>query len=589
MLNTKYQKNSAGISLIEVVVVSALILIIFGGLFASFDFSLKLIAESRAKLSAISLANERMEYFRSLPYNDVGTLFDIPPGIIPQNSTTTLNGIEFSERVKIDYVDDPGDGLMTATTTDSNNISSDYKRIRLEYKWNFSNQTGEIFMISYIVPPSIETDIGGGTVRINVFGPDVLPLQGASVRIVNNLLSPSIDTVRISDVSGVVLFSGAPAGSEYEVTVTGPIGGNQYSTTGTVLPSVVNQPSSPPFSVVEAGISTLNYQIGALSDLAIVLNSSMSEGEFLDDFSILVTASSSDVEVSAGTLTLENTLGVYDNSGFAYLGPITPVTIDRWSTLRIAGDRPANTDYRLRFYTSPSVAVYTLVPDSELPGNSAGFSGTIVDISAMDSSFPSVYLGITLTTSDTAVAPVIDEVAVYYRESAIPLSSYAFSVRGNKVLGTMNDSSPVYKFASTTTSNGSGEVSFPDLEFDNYTFTFPGRNITSLCRAYPIVQTAGVDGEAEFLLGGAAADYLRAVVRDSSGRPVPGASVRLRRAGFAYDETRSTDTCGNAYFGTGLTTDPDYTLDITATGYTSISLTNIFLGGGLVDDYVLTP
>jgi len=587
MLNTKYQKNIAGISLIEVVVVSALILIIFGGLFASFDFSLKLIAESRAKLSAISLANDRMEYFRSLPYNSVGTVLGIPPGIIPQNSTTTLNGIQFIERVLVEYVDDEADGLLTATTTDSNGISSDYKRIKLEYKWSFANQVGEIFMVSNIVPPSIETNIGGGTVRVNIFGPDSLPLSGASVRLYNTTPGIAIDVTKYSDVSGVVLFSGALAGSLYEVSVTGNIAGKQYSTTGTVQPNVVDQPASPPFSVVESGISTVNYQIGALSDLDVVLNSGIAEANFLDDFSSLAAASSSDVVVGSGQLTLESTAGVYDSSGFAFLGPITPVPLDSWRTLRVVGTKPTNTNYILRFYTSPSVGVYTLISDSDLPGNSAGFGDSLVDISTMNSSLSSVYLGIEMSTSNSSVTPTIDEVAVYYRTSTTPLSSYTFNIRGNKIIGLMNDNSSVYKFISTTTSNGSGEVSFPDLEFDNYTFTFPGRNITSLCRAYPIVQTAGIDGEAEFLLGGTATDYLRAVVRDDMGRPVPGASVRLSRSGF--NQTVFTDTCGNAYFGSGLTTDPDYTLNITATGYTSISLTNISLGGGLVGDYVLTP
>ena len=74
--------------------------------------SLELIANSRANING-SLANDRMEYFRSLPYDDADTVAGIPSGIIPQNSTTTLNGIEFSERVLVEYVDDPADGQLT--------------------------------------------------------------------------------------------------------------------------------------------------------------------------------------------------------------------------------------------------------------------------------------------------------------------------------------------------------------------------------------------------------------------------------------------------------------------------------------------
>src|SRR5690606_13405640 len=128
MLNKRLSTH--GLSLVEALIVVALSVIIFGALFAGTRYSLELIAHSRAKLSALSLANDQMELFRSLPYDDVGTLNGIPPGVIPQVSTTTLNGIEFTQRVLVEYVDDPADGQLTSTTTDSNGIPSDYKRIK---------------------------------------------------------------------------------------------------------------------------------------------------------------------------------------------------------------------------------------------------------------------------------------------------------------------------------------------------------------------------------------------------------------------------------------------------------------------------
>ena len=119
----------SGISLVEVLVVAALAAAIFGALFSSFYFSLELVSDSRARLAAHALATERLEYIRSLTYHDVGTEGGIPAGDIPQQRTTSLNGIEFTERVLIEFVDDPFDGLLTATTSDSNDIPADYKRV----------------------------------------------------------------------------------------------------------------------------------------------------------------------------------------------------------------------------------------------------------------------------------------------------------------------------------------------------------------------------------------------------------------------------------------------------------------------------
>jgi len=91
MFNSSSSKK--GFSLVEAIIVAALATIVFGALFSSFQYSLKLVNNSRAKLSALSVANDRMEYFRSLPYDSVGVVAGYPTGTIPQNSTTTLNGI----------------------------------------------------------------------------------------------------------------------------------------------------------------------------------------------------------------------------------------------------------------------------------------------------------------------------------------------------------------------------------------------------------------------------------------------------------------------------------------------------------------
>jgi hypothetical protein len=245
------------------------------------------------------------------------------PEQFPQNSVIALNDIDFNERVLVDYVDDPADG---EGGLDSNAIVSDYKRIKVEYTWTLYGVTKSISLISNIVPPSVETTVGGGTIRVNVIGPDSLLLPGASVRLVNNTIIPNIDVTRTTDASGAALFSGAPAGSDYEVTVTANIGGNQYSTDQTYWagPTIAN-PLVAPFAVLEADVSTLTFQIGDLSDLSIKVLSAFAENSFKEDFTDLTAvASSTNVSVNAGKLVLEDTLGVYDSSGIVYLGPITP-------------------------------------------------------------------------------------------------------------------------------------------------------------------------------------------------------------------------------------------------------------------------
>lgn len=560
-----------GLSLVEVVIVAALTTLVFGTLMYSFKYSLELINHSRAKLSALSVANDRMEYFRSLPYDDVGVVAGYPAGTIPQNSTTTLNGIEFIERVRVDYVDDDADGTAGA---DSNGIILDYKKVRLEYIWEINGATSSIQLVTNIVPRSVETTAGGGTARINVLDSDSSLLSGASVRLFSSSSTFAYDVTTFTDASGASLFN-IPADSGYQVEVTANISGKDYSTAMTYVATTSNpNPIVAPFSVVESDVSTMTFQIGELSDLNITTFSAVDDQIFTEDFAdLLAVASSSNVSVSGGDLVLEDTLGVYDNTGYVYLGPITPASLVDWYGLRIATDIPTNTSHNVQFFTSSGPDIYDLIPEVDLAGNNIGFTGNIVDLSILEPlTYPSIYVGITLNTTDTSVTPEIDEVNVFYRQSETFLPNMSFDIHGNKTIGTDASAQPIYKYTNSLSTDGSGVLTISDLEFDDYTFDIlGGYDIASACPANPFTQIAGEDGELDLVLVADATDTLRVTVVDVSGAVLPGASVNLTRSG--YDVTHITDGCGQVFFTGGVSAEADYTIDVSATGYTDETVT----------------
>jgi hypothetical protein len=584
-----FAKKQLGFSFIEIIIVSALSALIFSALFSSFQFTLELISDSRAKLSALSVANDRMEYFRSLPYDDVGTISGIPAGTIPQNSVTTLNGIEFTERVLVEFVDDVADGQDTATTSDSNGIPADYKRLKVEYTWNIGNGTSSISLISNIVPRSIETTAGGGTARINVIGADSLLLPGATVRLINNTTTSTIDVTRITDSSGAALFSGAPEASEYEVIVTANIAGNQYSSTQTYQATTSNpNPTVAPFAVLEADVSTLTFQIGELSDLDISTYSAISEGSMREDFAdLLSVASSTNVEVVSGALVLENTLGVYQTDGIVFTEVITPSPLESWETVRIAAELPPSTSYVARLYTG--VGPFVMIPNSDFSGNSVGFSDSLIDISQLDPvAYPSITVGITLETTDTAQTPEIDEVEVFYTQSSTPRSSVSYDIVGTKTIGTSSTSAPIYKYESSFTTDAAGDYTISDLEFDQYTIdNQSGLDIASACPAHPFVHQAGVDGELEFTLVTNAPHTVRVQTTDGLGRLIPGASVTLSRPG--YSQTINTNICGQAFFSGGFSSNTDYELEVSVAGFADETITSFEVNGDTVELITLAP
>lgn len=571
-----------GFTLVEVVIVSAISVLVFGAIFASFHYSLSLINLSRAKLSAISLANERMEYFRSLPYTNVGTVSGIPSGTIPQTSVVSLNGIEFTEQVLVEYVDDPGDGQDTATTSDSNGISSDYKRVKLEYSWDFGGVPGQIMMISNIVPRSIETTAGGGTVRVNVLDSDSTLLPGATVRLINNTTTSTIDVTRTTDVSGAALFSGAPAASNYEVIVTATIGGHQYSTAKTYQATTsLPSPILAPFSVLEADVSTLTVQIGELSDLAVRTLSGLVEMTAEEDFSDLAgVQTATNVDSVGGKLVLDDTAGVYPATGSAYLQNVTPTTLHAWQKVRVASSLPLNTGYRVRFYTSTTTGSYNIIPDSDLPGNAAGFIDSLIDISSLDTTtYPSLVVGLELTTADSSRTPSVTAVGVTYRESETVLANQNFDLRGDKVIGTDGASNPVYKYDEAHTTDSSGELTVPNLEFDTYRASVTGYDVAEACPGNPFTQRAGVDGQLELVLVPNTANTLRVTVADSSGNSLPGAQVEVSRPGFS--DTLETGGCGQVFFS-GLSSALDYDVNVTLAGYVTATMSDVSVSGDTV-------
>ena len=586
MLLCRQKVNTGGFSLVEVIIVSALTVMVFGAMFASYQYSLRVLNHAQARLSAMSVAQDRMEYFRSLPYDEVGVVAGYPAGIIPQNGTTTMNGIEFVERVRVDYIDDPADGTAAS---DSNGIILDYKRVRLEYTWNIAGATSSIQFISNIVPRSVETTAGGGTARINVIDADAGLLPGASVRLYGSSSTFPYDVTQFTDASGAALFN-VPADSGYQVEVTANLFGEQYSTDATYEATTSNpNPVVAPFTVLESDVSTLTFQIGELSDLTIKTYSDVTEGQFNETFDDLLAVASSSGVVGNGDLELFDTAGVYETSGYVFLGPITPVPVLEWQTLRVSADTPVNTSYKIQFFTGAGAGPYTLIPNADLPGNSTGFVGSITDISVLDVvTYPSVFVGIALSTANTTVTPEVEEVAVFYRQSETALANATANWHGLKVIGTDALLAPIYKLSTTTTTNGAGMRTVSDLEFDTYTFDFTGDgfDIASGCATHPFVHEAGVDGEVNFVLVGNAANTLRVHVVDSLDRSIPGASVQLIRTG--YDVTQSTDSCGQTFFTGGVGAFADYKINVNAVGYITENVDPFEVAGDAVTKVILT-
>lgn len=566
-------------TLVELLVAIGLVTLIFGGLIGSFQFMMTLVGSSKAHAGALALANERMEYIRSLAYDDVGTVGGIPDGPIPQNSTTTLNGVAYNERVLISYVDAPQDG---EGASDINSIVADYKLAKVEYSWDFRGETKTISLISNIVPEGIETTEGGGTLTVNVFNAGVQPVAGASVRLVNTTGTTSIDTTRLTNVDGIAMFSGAPALAGYEITVTK----DEYSTDGTYTATAANpSPTTLPVAVLEAEVSTMNFQIDALSDVTVRTVGEPTTDIFEDMFDdVSDIAASSSVSVSGGEVTLSGTSGSYSSTGEIYSRSIVPGTFASWGSASFGARIPSNTDAVIRVYDTTGSTTPALVPESDLPGNAAGFAAGSVDLSDLDpSTYQSLALGAALSSADTATTSALLEWSLSYTLSLPPIANVPFSLQSSKTIG-----AGVYKFEDSFVTDGDGEVSIEDLEWDIYEVTVDDASydVSEACKNIPYALDPGVDDTLMLTLVPATTNSLRVRVEDVNGDSIPNADVTLSRSGFNASESSS--SCGGVFFNSGVISEIDYTLTIEASGYTDRSITELPVNGSTVLTVVMT-
>jgi hypothetical protein len=576
-----FSKKNKGTSFVEVVVGSALLLLVFVGIFGVLRLSTVLISNNKAKVSAIALANEQMEFLRSLSYSDVGTVGGIPSGNIPQEESITMNNINYTKRTFVQYFDSPADGL---DVLDENGITADYKNVKVEVSWTIKNKAKNISLVSNIVPKSIETTAGGGTLTIDVLDALGLPLEGIDVRIINNTTTPAIDITTTTNSFGRATFPGTPAASEYEITVSQ----NGYSTAETYSTTPENpNPSPGHLTVIEESITTQTFQVDLVSQKTIRTFIGPLPKFFDDSFSDQSKVFSlSSTTVSGGSVSIIDPGAGYYSSGNVHSISITPQYLNSWTSFSWGDTTPPSTDilYQLHYESTPGI--FTPIPDAVLPGNSTGFGSSPVSLSSIATSTYSVLRAVgLLSTLDASTTPSIEDWQIDYLEGPTPIGNITFSMRGDKQIGTDGGGSPIYKYNQNLLTNPSGVLNLSGLEWDNYTITIDngtlGLDIIESCEPQPRALGPAVSVTTDLIFATSTTHSLLVAIQNDSGDLLNGVSVRLYRQPF--DETQSTLSCGQTHFNElseGTVSGGDaYSLDISLAGYENQTINEVDVSG----------
>ena len=263
------QKKKRGFTLIETLVFLALFSIVSVTFFETYFVTIRAITDSKNRLGATALANQRMEIIRSLPYDNIGTkhwngsawVYGIPAGELIEEEDISVNTTKYHVDTFVQYVDDTFDGVTPADT-----IPTDYKKIRVTVSWGLQGADQTVALFGNFSPNGVESASGGGTLSINVLNAAGVGVSGVSVRI--QKASSSIDTTATTDATGNVTLPGAPAGTEaYTITVSK--GGYYGASTFPAYPTTAYNPVDVHATVVAAALNQKSIVIDEEVDITL--------------------------------------------------------------------------------------------------------------------------------------------------------------------------------------------------------------------------------------------------------------------------------------------------------------------------------
>ncbi len=559
-----------GMTLIDVIVGTALVLIIFLALMGILRASILVASLAKARAGAASLASSQMEYLRGISYDTLGTVGGIPAGPVPQISTVVTDGTTYTIHTYIQYIDDPADGLGAY---DTNGIITDYKLAKISINYFAAGKIRTSTLLSNFVPLGVETTNGGGTLAIHVINTAGSPISGATVHIVDASTTPTIDLATFSNVSGMVYLPGAATSTQYQISISK----NGYSSAQTYVRNTTNQNPTPGFlTIVKDKTTTGTFIIDPLASFTLKTFSPEKNGTFSDTFADATQLSTTtNTVVSGGALTLApNSL-----FGSARSVAVSPPYLQKWGSATISTSTPSNTNILIHLYDT-STSTITLIPDTVLPGNVAGFTSSPIDLSGISTTtYPSLGLGAGLSAVATTTIPKVLDWKLSYAAGPTPLPNAAITLTGTKTIGSTGAGVPIYEtiIATTTDTSGSRTIILPS---DAYTPTTSGGDIENACPFIPYALSPGSTNTAKLtLVTPSTTDKLLVLVQDSSGNPVASTTVTLSRT--SYTQTSISSSCGVAYFS-GLSLSASYTVTIAKSGYTKTTFSNVSVKGQTV-------
>ena len=339
-------EDSAGSTLVELMVAIVILGMIGAGFFGLFSALLGSSVLAQQKAAALTMVTNRMEYLKSLPYNNLavagGSIYSATP--LPATETVKQNNVTYTITTSINYVDDAFDGCTNypsqalkqkycrnypapsgAPTVDQN--PQDYKVINVYAKNRQGTRLAEVD--TQIAARVAETASNTGSLFVNVIDSTGNPVQGASVSVNNPTLAPTVAVSDTTDSAGIAIFYGLPpdtTGFDYSITASK----TGYSTLATIGPSGTLQPNYPKQNIFAQQSSYVTLPISPQAQNSLAIETTTTNGAPLGNVKVYVKGgykkytATTDTSYYYDALNPSDTRPTTDASGFTALTNLTP-------------------------------------------------------------------------------------------------------------------------------------------------------------------------------------------------------------------------------------------------------------------------
>ena len=218
-------KKPLGFTLVEVLVDISVFSIVSLAVISSYVSSFKAIDYSKAKIASVSLANEKMEDLRNMPYTALATEHGAiyPPGTVKDEEAVYREGIKLMVVTNISFVDDPFDGNSSGTIEGKPKdlFPYDYKKAEISV-YKVGGKGVLVKMTSNFASSAAETSTDSGVAGICVVDSASNPVNEATVTISNPNISPEVNISTVTGEDGCIMIPSLPPDNRnnYHISVS---------------------------------------------------------------------------------------------------------------------------------------------------------------------------------------------------------------------------------------------------------------------------------------------------------------------------------------------------------------------------------